>query len=153
MAVKPIPEGYHSVTPYLVVPGVAGVIDFLRHTFGAEEVHERMTRPDGAVMHAEVQIGNSRIMMGEPAGPFPAMPGSLYVYVEVTDAAYRRALEAGGVSLMEPADQFYGDRNAGVKDPAGNYWWIGTHVEDVPPEEMSRRAQQHQGPASSGGSK
>ena len=142
MAVKPVPEGYHTATPYLVVPGVGRVIDFLQQTFDAKEIHERTTRPDGTVMHAEVRIGDSPIMMGEPMGQFEPMPGSIYVYVADTDAAYKRALTAGATSLMEPADMFYGDSNAGVRDPAGNVWWIGTHKEDVSPEEISRRAAQ-----------
>lgn len=141
MAVRHVPEGYHTATPYLVVPGVAKVIDFLSQTFDAKET-ERMTRPDGAIMHAEVRIGDSPIMLGEPAGQFQPMPASIYVYVTDTDAAYQRALRAGATSLMEPADQFYGDRNAGVRDPAGNVWWIGTHIEDVAPEEIARRAAQ-----------
>jgi PhnB protein len=140
MPVKPIPEGYQRVIPYLVTPGVAQVIDFLKTTFEAIEVGQRTQRPDGAVMHAEVRIGDSTIMMGEPMAGFPAMPASLYVYVTDTDAAYQRALAAGASSISPPADQFYGDRNAGVKDPAGNIWWIGTHIEDVSHEEMVRRA-------------
>jgi len=142
MAVKPVPEGYHTATPYLVVSGVAAVIDFLKATFGAEEIHQRMSRPDGAIMHAEVKIGDSPIMFGEPMGQFQPMPASIYLYVPDTDAAYQRALKAGGKSLMEPADQFYGDRNAGVQDPAGNVWWIATHIEDVAPEELVRRSTQ-----------
>ena len=139
MPVKPVPEGYHSVTPYIIVPGVAGVIDFLKQVFGATE-SERMARPDGTIMHAEVRIGDSPIMLGEPMGPFGPMPASIYLYVADTDGAYQRALKAGATSLMEPADQFYGDRNAGVRDPAGNVWWIGTHIEDVAPEEIARRS-------------
>ena len=149
MKVKPIPTGFHSVTPYLVVGGVAGVIDFMKEAFGAEETHPRMTRPDGAVMHAEVKVGDSILMMGEPVGSFGPMPGCFYLYVEDTDAVYRRALGAGATSVMEPADQFYGDRNAGVKDPSGTLWWIATHIEDVPPEELARRAAaREQAPAS-----
>ena len=140
MAVKPIPDGFHSVTPYLVVPGVAGLIDFLKQAFDATEVHQRMTQPDGAVMHAEVRIGDSILMMGEPRGDFQAMPASFYLYVPDTDAVYRRAIQAGATSLMEPADQFYGDRNAGVKDASGNLWWIATHIEDVSPDELAKRA-------------
>lgn len=140
MAVKPIPDGYHSVTPYLVVRGVAGVIDFLKQSFGAEETHPRMAGPDGRIMHAEVRIGDSNIMLGEPIGESQPMQGMFYLYVTDTDAVYQRALAAGGVSEMAPADQFYGDRNAGVKDPAGNRWWIATHKEDVTPEEIARRA-------------
>ena len=140
MPVQPIPEGYHTVTPYLTVPGVARLIDFLKQAFGAEE-KERMMRPDGSVGHAEVRIGDSMVMMGEPSDKFPPMPATIYLYVPDTDAAYRRAIQAGASSMMEPTNQFYGDRNAGVKDPSGNLWWIATHVEDVPPEEMRRRAE------------
>ena len=139
MPVKPIPEGYHSVTPYLVVPGAGRLIEFLKEAFKAEEV-ERMSQPDGTVMHAEVRIGDSIIMMGEASGKFPAMPAAIYLYVPDVDAVYKRALAAGAASTMEPANQFYGDRNAGVKDPSGNLWWIATHVEDVPREEMAKRA-------------
>jgi uncharacterized glyoxalase superfamily protein PhnB len=138
--VKPKPEGFHTVTPYLIVEGVAGLIDFLKQAFGAEEI-ERMASPDGGIAHAEVRIGDSIIMMGEPRDEWKPMPGSIYLYVDDTDAAYKRALEAGATSLMEPADQFYGDRNGGVKDPSGNHWWIATHIEDVAPEEMARRAE------------
>jgi uncharacterized glyoxalase superfamily protein PhnB len=140
MPVKPIPDGYHTVTPYLAVPGAAKLIEFVQQTFDAVQVQECMKRPDGTVMHAEVKIGDSMVMIGEPTGQWPAMPAALYVYVPDTDAIYRRALKAGATSIMEPADQFYGDRNAGVKDPCGNVWWIGTHMEDVSPAEMERRA-------------
>lgn len=140
MAVKAIPEGYHTITPYLIVNGVARLVDFLTQSFNATEVH-RMARPDGSVMHCEVRIGDSAVMMGEPMGDYQPMPTSLYLYVEDADAVYRRALAAGAASLQEPADQFYGDRNAGVKDPAGNIWWIATHKEDVATDEMTRRAE------------
>jgi PhnB protein len=139
MAVKSIPDGYHSVTPYLVVQGVATLLDFLNQVFDAQELH-RMPRPDGTIMHAEVRIGDSVVMMGEPMGEFTPMPGSIYVYVNDADAVYKRALQAGATSLMEPADQFYGDRSAGVKDPVGNQWWIATHKEDVAAEELAKRA-------------
>jgi PhnB protein len=140
MAVKPKPDGYHSVTPYLVVPGVAKLIDFLKQAFDATEI-ERMAKPDGSIMHAEVRIGDSVVMMGEAGGKFQPMPAMVYLYVDDTDASYRRALQAGATSVMEPADQFYGDRNAGVRDPSGNMWWIATHKEDVPREEMAKRAE------------
>lgn len=140
MTARPIPEGYHTVTPYLVVPGVPRLIEFLQRVFDAREL-ERMAREDGTVMHAEVQIGDSRVMMGEPMGQMTPMPGHLYVYVDDADAAWRRALEAGAVSLQEPADQFYGDRTAGVQDPTGNQWWVATRKEEVPPDEMARRAE------------
>ncbi len=149
MAVKPIPDGYHSLTPYLVVQGVAKLIDFLKQAFEAKEVH-RMSRPDGTIMHAEVRIGDSVVMMGEAMGEFKPMPAMIYLYVNDADAVYQRALQAGATSMMEPADQFYGDRNGGVKDPCGNQWWIATHKEDVPPEELAKRAEaamkkQHRG--------
>ena len=141
MPVKPIPDGYHTITPYLTVPGVAKLIEFMQQAFGAE-VTERMAQPDGAIAHAEVRIGDSVVMMGEAGGEWEPMPSGIYLYVEDADAVYRKALEAGATSLREPADQFYGDRQVGVKDPSGNYWWISTHIEDVPREELERRAQQ-----------
>jgi PhnB protein len=140
MAVKPIPDGYHSVTPYLTVQGAAKLIDFLKQAFEAQEI-ERLTRPDGAIGHAEVRIGDSIVMMGEAGGEWTPMPGALYLYVNDVDATYKRALQVGAVSTMEPMDQFYGDRSAGVKDPSGNQWWIATHKEDLSPEELAKRAQ------------
>jgi len=140
---RPIPQGYHSVTPYLAVQGVPKLINFLKQAFDAEE-RERMTTPDGRVSHAEVKIGDSIVMMGEPTGESKSMPCMIYLYLEDTDAAYERALEAGATSLRAPTDMFYGDRNAAVTDRVGNQWWIATHVEDVPPEEMQRRAKAQQ---------
>jgi len=139
MAVKPIPEGHHSVTPYLLVDDVGRLIDFLTRAFQAVETL-RMPRPDGKIGHAEMKIGDSMVMMGQPQGQGKPMPSTLYLYVEDTDAVYRRALAAGAISIAEPTDQFYGDRNAGVQDPCGNLWWIATHIEDVSPEEVARRA-------------
>ena len=141
MAVKPVPDGFHTVTPYLVCAGVAGVIDFLKSGLGAVEI-ERTTDETGRVMHAQLRIGDSMIMMGETMPGFPPLTAALYLYVPDTDALYERAMAAGGVSLMKPADQFYGDRNAGVQDPSGNKWYIATHIEDVAPEEIARRAKQ-----------
>lgn len=141
MAVKPVPEGFHTVTPYLALSGVARLIDFLKEAFDATEMH-RTTRPDGTVMHAQVKIGDSPIMMGEVMGEFPAKTAALYLYVPDADALYKRALAAGAVSIMEPMDMFYGDRNGGVRDFAGNEWWIATHIEDVPPGELERRAEE-----------
>jgi PhnB protein len=140
MAVKPIPEGFHTVTPYLVVPGVAKLIDFLKQAFAATEA-EHMARPDGTIMHAQVKIGDSYVMMGEPMGDQKPIPATLYLYVEDVDAVYKRALQAGGTSVREPADQFYGDRNGAVRDASGNLWYIGTHKEDVSPAELAKRAQ------------
>ena len=138
MPVNPIPEGYHAVTPYLLVAGAAPLIDFLKQAFDAVET-ERVARPDGGVMHAEVRIGGSPVMMGEPPGG-AAKPAALYLYVADVDATYARALAAGAAAVSPPADQFYGDRTGAVTDPAGNTWWIATHVEDVPKAELARRA-------------
>lgn len=140
MAVKPIPEGYHTVTPYLTIQGAAKLIEFLKQAFEARET-ERITQPDGTIGHAEVRIGDSVVMMADAGGERQPMPSGIYLYVNDTDAVYKRALQAGATSLMEPADQFYGDRSAGVKDPVGNHWWVATHKEDVPPAELKKRAE------------
>jgi uncharacterized glyoxalase superfamily protein PhnB len=138
MAVKPIPDGYHTATPYLVARDAEQLLTFLKDAFGAKEID--ITRhQDGTIWHGDVTVGDSHIMLSQASERFPAMPCALYLYVPDTDATYRAALAAGATSTMEPADQFYGDRNAGVKDAQGNMWWIGTHVEDVPPDEMERR--------------
>ncbi len=139
---KKVPRGFHTVTPYLVVENAAKLIEFLVYTFDAKEI-ERLRRPDGKIAHAEVKIGDSVIMMGEFRDGWSPMPGSIYIYVNDTDAVYKRALQASATSLLEPADQFYGDRNAGVRDPVGNIWWIATHIEDVSPEEIEKRAAAH----------
>lgn len=143
MAVQPIPEGYHAVTPYLAVDGADRLLEFVKQAFGAEET-VKMPTPDGKIGHAEVKIGDSIVMLSDAStgDQGVAMPGMIHLYVEDADATYGRALAAGGTSMREPTDQFYGDRMAGVKDPVGNHWWIATHVEDVPPEEMARRAQE-----------
>jgi PhnB protein len=138
--VKPIPEGFHAVTPYLVMEDAGKVADFLKAAFGAKE-HHRTTAPNGSVMHADLSIGDSHVMLGGAPGQQP-VPCMLYLYVEDTDAVYARAMEAGAVSVMAPINQFYGDRNAMVKDPGGNSWCIATHVEDVAPDELERRAQE-----------
>src|SRR5918996_4993208 len=118
MAVKPIPDGYHSVTPYLVVQGAATLIEFLKQAFEASETF-RMARPDGTIMHAEVKIGDSTVMMGEAGSEHKPMPACIYLYVNDVDVVYRRALQAGATSQMEPANQFYGDRHGGLMDPVG----------------------------------
>ena len=138
MPVKPIPENFPRVSPYLIVKDCGETIEFLKYVFGAKE-GEKMVLPDGTINHAEVTIGNSVMMMGKAAEQHPAQTTMIYIYVEDTDAAYKLALEKGAVSVMEPADQFYGDRTAAVKDLDGVSWWMATHVEDVPPEEMKRR--------------
>jgi PhnB protein len=154
--VKPIPKGYHSVTPYLVLNDAAGAIEFYKTAFGASEVM-RMEAPGGRVGHAEITIGNSKIML---ADEFPDMgargpralggsPVSLHLYVEDVDATTRKAIAAGAKEVRPVKDQFYGDRLGTVEDPFGHVWHISTHVEDVPPDELRRRAEQAMGKAGS----
>ena len=138
--VKPIPDGYHTLTPYLVVDGAEKVIRFMMEAFGAQAVFDPMMRPDGKVMHAEYRIGDSVIMISDASERAKATSSMLHLYVPNVDAVYQKALKAGGTSVMEPADMFYGDRSGGVSDPAGNQWHIGTHVEDVSPAELKKRA-------------
>lgn len=133
-----IPEGSPTVTPYLAVNGVAALIDFLKTVFEAKEIG-RLTLPDGRIMNAAVDIGTSRIMMGEP-GDRPPETAMLYVYVPDCDEAHARALAAGATSLQAPADMFYGDRTAAFQDASGNKWYAATHKEDVAGEELARRA-------------
>jgi uncharacterized glyoxalase superfamily protein PhnB len=142
---NPIPEGYHTVTPYLLVSDVKKLMTFLTKAFGATE-RGKFEEPGGKrVMHAEMQIGNSIVMMGEPPKPEDIRRTMLYVYVPDVDATYRSALAAGATSVHEPKNQIYGDRSGSVKDPTGNDWYIATHVEDVSTEEMARRMKaQHQ---------
>lgn len=140
MPVKPIPDGYHTVTPHLTIKGAAPLMDFFKQVFGAQE-RNRTLDAGGRIANAEMTIGDSIIMLAEANEKYPPMPSAYYLYVSDTDATYQRALKAGAISLMEPADQFYGDRSAGIQDPSGNQWWIATHIEDVTPEEMERRAQ------------
>jgi PhnB protein len=143
MTVKPIPEGYHTVTPYMVVSQPGETIEFLAKTFNAT-VADVMRTNDGRVMHAGLTIGDSKLMLAASMENFPAQPSSFYLYVKDTDSTYRQAVAAGGMSVMEPADQFYGDRNAGVKDPSGNTWWIATHFEDVSPQDMKLRMKERE---------
>jgi PhnB protein len=139
MAVKPVPEGHSVVSPYLVVKGVAQLLEFVKNTFEATETY-RLARPDGGVGHAEVRIGDSTIMMGEPMGAFTPMPCMLHVYVADVDTVYKRALQAGATAVTPPADQFYGDRRADVKDAFGNQWFIATRKEDLSAAEITRRS-------------
>lgn len=141
MPVKAKPDGYHSVTPYLVVDGAARLIDFLGQAFDAEEV-ERLAAPGNRVGHAEMRIGDLLVMLGDAHGEHKAMQAMLYVYVDDVDASFQRALAAGATSVQAPTDHFYGDRSGGVKDPCGNIWYIATHIEDVSPAELKRRAQE-----------
>jgi PhnB protein len=142
---EPLPEGMHSITPYLHPKGAPEVIDFLRQAFGAEEVF-RAEDAAGIVQHAKIRIGDTIIALGEAHGPFQPMPPALHLYVPDTDATYKRSLEAGAVSIDEPVDQDYGDRYAGVKDPFGNVWYIATHLRDfkIPAEVTALPAGQAQ---------
>ena len=141
MAVESQPKGFHTVTPYLVVEGAARLIDFLEEAFDAELV-ERMPAPGDRVGHAEVRIGDSVVMLADAHGEHKPMQMMLYVYVDDVDVTYQRALTAGASALQPVADQFYGDRSGGVRDPLGNVWWIATHIEDVAPNELQRRARE-----------
>ncbi len=138
MAVKPIPEGYQTVTPYLTVADVAKELEFIKATFGATKVEA--FEMGGGIMHADITIGDSHVMIGAASEQWPARPGTLYLYSEDCDAMYRSALAAGAQSLREPTDEFYGDRSAGVVDAQGNQWWFATHIEDLTPEELEQRA-------------
>jgi uncharacterized glyoxalase superfamily protein PhnB len=141
MTAKPIPDGYHAVTPYLTVRGADKVIDFLKQAFGAKLPYDAIKRPDGSIMHAHVLIGDSRVMIAEESEMAKATPSSLYLYITDVDTVYKQAVKAGGKSIMEPSDMFYGDRSGGVKDSSGNSWFVATHKEDVSPQEMQKRAE------------
>ena len=145
MAVKPIPDGYHTVTPYIIVKGCAAAIDWYKRAFGAEE-HVRCPMPDGRVGHAEIQIGDSRLML---ADEFPEMnakspqtlggtPFGICLYVLDSDASFQRAVAAGAKVERPIADQFYGDRSGTVIDPYGHKWTISTHKREVSKEEIDR---------------
>ena len=147
MPVKPIPDGYSAVTPYITVRNAAAAIEFYTKAFGAEQTL-RLDSPDGKVAHAEIRIGGSVIMLSEEEPKWGALspetvggtPCSIMLYVKDADAVFKRAVDAGATVTMEMADQFYGDRCGGIKDPFGHKWSIATHIEDVPPDEIGRRA-------------
>jgi PhnB protein len=149
MATKPIPEGYHTVTPYLAVDDAAEAIEYYTKAFGAKE-RSRMEAPDGSIGHAELEIGDSLVMLSDP---FPqattrtpkelgGTTATVFLYVDDVDAVVKRAVDAGATVTMEVADQFWGDRFGAITDPFGHSWSIATHVEDVPPDEMARRAEE-----------
>jgi PhnB protein len=150
MPVSPIPAGYHSVTPYITVRGAAKAIEFYKAAFGATEIM-KFAMPDGTVAHAEVEIGGSRIMLGDemPAygnrGPesLGGASGGLCIYLPNVDAAFAKAVAAGAKVFRPVQDQFFGDRSGTVIDPFGHVWTLATHVEDVSAEEMYRRAAEH----------
>lgn len=147
MPVKSIPDGYHAVTPYLFIKGAARAIEFYKQVFGAAE-RMRLATPDGTIMHAELIIGDSAIMLAEETPAMRALspqtiggtPVMLHTYVADVDAVFKSALAAGAIELQPPQDKFYGDRSASITDPFGHQWGIATHKEDVTPEEIGRRA-------------
>jgi PhnB protein len=147
MAVKQIPVGYHTITPYLAVDDAAAAIDYYQKAFGATE-RVRMEAPGGKIGHAELEIGDSLVMLSDALPQFSTRPPkelggtsvSAFMYVEDVDAVVKQAVDAGATIEMEVADQFWGDRFGSVRDPFGHLWSLATHVEDVPPEEMAERA-------------
>lgn len=149
MSARAIPEGFHSVTPHFVVDSASAAIEFYKRAFGAEE-RMRMPGPDNLIMHAELQIGNSTLMVhdGIPGGPTQSprdLGGTscvLHIYTEDCDSLFERAIEAGAEAKMPPTDMFWGDRYSMVSDPFGHAWAIATHRENVSPEEIERRAAQ-----------
>ena len=159
MAVKPIPDGYHTVTPYLIVQSAAKALDFYKKAFGATEVC-RMPGPGGKIMHAELRVGDSVVMLSDE---FPGMStarspkalggttGGLFLYLPDVDAAFKRAVEAGCKVLMPLTDMFWGDRFGKLEDPFGNQWSLATHKEDVSPREQAERAKSAMAKLSPGG--
>jgi len=147
MATQPIPEGYRTATPYLVIDGAAEAIDYYKKAFGAKE-RMRMEAPGNRIGHAEIEIGDSLVMLSDafPQSTTKAptelggTTAGVFLYVEDVDAVVKKAVDAGATVTMEVADQFWGDRFGSITDPFGHSWSIATHVEDVPPEEMAERA-------------
>ena len=147
MAAKAVPEGYHSVSPALAIDGAAEAIDFYKRAFGAKE-RFRMPAPDGKIAHAELEIGDSVVMLSDPFPHSTVKPPrelggtsvGIFVYVEEVDAVFQQAVDAGATVTMALEDMFWGDRFGTVSDPYGHSWSFATHVEDVPPEEMEERA-------------
>lgn len=145
--VKPIPEGYHSVTPYLIIKGAADAIEFYKKAFGATELF-RLADPSGKIGHAEIKIGDSPIMLADEVTGMGYLspqslngsPVSLMIYVEDVDAVFAQALAAGAKEVKPVEDKFYGDRSGSLTDPYGHEWHVSTHKEDVSPEEMDKRA-------------
>jgi PhnB protein len=139
-AVRPVPEGYHTVTPFVIVKGAAQLIDFMKEAFGGIEIARVITGEDGAIGHAEVRVGDSVVMMFDAKEEWPETPAFLRLYVEDCDATYQQALKAGATSVTKPTHMPWGDRVARVRDPLGNLWWIMTRIEDVDEAEMEKRA-------------
>jgi uncharacterized glyoxalase superfamily protein PhnB len=141
MTVKAIPDGYHTVTPYLMVTDATRFIEFMSAVFDARTT-EQLMRPDGTIGHTEIRIGDSVIMLSEASASAPPTPVMLHFYVDDVDAVFERAVRAGGLVVARPTNQFYGDRSGGLREPCGNTVWIATHIEDVAPNELKRRAAQ-----------
>lgn len=153
--VKPIPEGHHTITPGLVCKGAARAIDFYKQVFDAKELM-RMEGPGGSIGHAELMIGNSKVMLndefsGQAMAPTNCTGHSFYVYVQDCDTVFNRALAAGATVVMPLMNQFWGDRYGVFADPFGHRWGIATHVEDVAPAEMESRAKEWMAKAAAGG--
>lgn len=140
MTVKAKPDGYNNVIPYILARNAEALQDFIINTFNGVE-KDRVVA-GGTLRHGEVVIGDSMIMLAEATDQSPACSGMFYIYCDDVDAVYKKGLANGAKSLMEPALQFYGDRSGGFEDNFGNQWWVATHVEDVPPEEMERRVKE-----------
>ncbi len=142
-AVRPIPQGYTTITAYLIVADADRMLTFLQQAFDAKVGH--VTRGAmGEIRHAELKVGTSMLMLGQALEGWAPRPSMFYLYVEECDAVYAKAIAAGAKSLNAPADQPYGDRNGGVEDFAGNYWYIGTRLEDLSEEEIQHRMAKHQ---------
>jgi PhnB protein len=139
MPVNPVPEGHHTVCPHLLVRDANAQLDFLQRAFAAR-IADAHRDASGRLMHAEVLIGDSYVMLGQSGPGFEPMPAMVHLYVPDCDATYEAAMAAGGTSVREVKTEFYGDRAGGVRDVNGNLWWIATHVEDVSSEEIARRA-------------
>ena len=137
---KAVPDGYHTLTPYLTVPDGERMLHFLQQVFGANLI-ERHNRPDGTLQHAELQLGDSKVMVGQANQQFTPRPQTTYVYLPDVDVVYKRAIDAGAKSLMPVVDQYYGDRSGGFEDADGNWWWVATRIENLSSEEIQRRAQ------------
>jgi PhnB protein len=158
MPIKPVPEGYHTATPYLIITGAAKALEYYQKAFGAEIVF-RMDGPGGTIAHAEIKIGDSMIMLGEEspkegfrsATSLGGSPVGIMLYVADVDARFEKAVAAGGKVSRPVVDQFYGDRSGTLTDPFGHIWTIATHVEDVPPAEMKRRAEEYMKKKHAGG--
>ena len=139
MAVRPVPEGFRTVTPYLTVTDAAGLLEFIKKAFAATE-HYVMRGPGGEIRHGDVIVGDSHIMLGEAGGQWTPTPAQLYLYVPDCDAVYRQALAAGATSVQEPKTVFFGVRHGCVKDGWGNLWWAASLVVDVSDDEIAHRA-------------